>query len=62
MTVGESVRLESPTPNHAWTHELVGEEGWVVEVKGKAVAVEGMLTGVLYFAPKQLASVERKAA
>jgi len=62
MTVGETVRLETPTPNHAWTLELVGEDGWVSEVTEKAVAVEGLLPGVLYFAPKQLVSLERKAA
>jgi hypothetical protein len=63
MKVGERVRLITHQPSHPWTEQLVGEEGQVVEVKEKAIAVSGLMDGdPLWFSPKRLELIERKAA
>lgn len=62
-SLGDNVRLITHQPSHPWTQQLVGEEGQVVEVKEKAVAVSGLMDGdPLWFSPRRLELIERLVA
>lgn len=60
MKVGDQVCLKTASVAHPWTERLVGDEGTALEVGEKAVAVGGMLEGVLWFSPKQLEVIPNK--
>lgn len=57
------VRLISATAPFPWTEKLVGETGEVVETRGKAMLVSGLMPGdALWFTRRQLEDVEDEAA